>query len=156
MATNVTINGQTYPLPIQGDQQPWGEAESTIIEALIDVVNTLAGAGSIISTTFTIANNQASAANVSGLAFSNSSIRGAVISYSIYRNTSTTEGSETGQVLVTYKSVANTWEIANYNSGDAGVTFSITNTGQVQYISTNYSGTSYTGKIIFSAVAIPQ
>lgn len=153
MATTVTINGSSYSLPNQGDSAPWGDDLSDIILALIAVSNDILGTADILTTSFNIANNQSSAANVNGLSFNTSLVRSAIIQYSLYRTSTTTEMSETGHIYVTYKSTAGTWEIAQSYGGSSGVTFTITNAGQIQYTSTNFSGTSYSGKMKFNAKA---
>lgn len=153
MATTVTINGSSFSLPSQGDSAPWGDDLSDIILALIAVSNDTLGTADILTTSFNVANNQAVAANVNGLSFNTSLVRSAIIQYSLYRTSTTTEMSETGHIYVTYKSTAGTWEIAQSYAGSSDVTFTITNAGQVQYISSNFSGTSYSGKMKFNAKA---
>jgi hypothetical protein len=156
MAISVTINGTTYSLPTQSTNPPWGEDLSSIIEALVEVANDSFGPADILTTNFNIANNQGSVANVSGLSFSTSEVRSAIISYSVYRSTNSAESSECGQIYITYKSTAGTWELAQNYAGSSGVTFTITNAGQVQYTSTNMAGTGYSGKLKFNARAFLQ
>ena len=102
---------------------------------------------------FTIANNQSSAANVTGLLLDGTVQRSAFIFYSIYRNTTgggATELSECGVLLATFKTVASSWEFVPLGSvGDAGVTLTITSGGQVQYTSSNITGTAATSKMSF-------
>lgn len=95
--------------------------------------NTVASAGDIAETSFTFADNQSSAASITGFAFNTSVVRGfeAVITivrgstYSIHKLMSINKGgsfSDMSQEFV----------------GDTtGVTFSITSAGQIQYTSTN-------------------
>jgi hypothetical protein len=156
LAKNVTINGTTYNLPQQGDSPPWGESLSDLIEALVSVANNTISTGDILTTSFAVANNITSQTNVTGLLFDPAAVRSAVIEYSIYRATSDTELSEGGVMLVTYKSGAGTWEVAQYSVGDAGITFTCSNSGQFKYTSTNLSGTSYTGLLKFKARAMTQ
>ncbi len=121
------------------------------------------GSGVIGETTFTIANNQATPANVTGLFFDPVSIRSAEIDVQYYRNTTgagATEMSARSKFLATYKTVAGSWDLAPLGSGGdfdvgtgepAGITLSITAAGQVQYISTNFSGTAATSVMHFRA-----
>lgn len=117
--------------------------------ALID----LFGGGSIGETDFTLANNQGSAANVTGLSVSSASYRGAVVEYDITRKTDTasSEVRSMGQMFLQYRAQSSAWEIAGIqeNGDDAGITFSVTSGGQVQYTSTNISGSNYVGKLTF-------
>lgn len=156
MSEIVTIQGTDYTLNNQGDNPPFGEQQSELIRALVDVANASASGTDILPTSFTLTNNTAVAANVTGLSFDTSQVRSAFINYSIYISTSLNEYSEAGQLFVTYKSTAATWELARFAVGDAFVTFTITNSGQVQYVSSNVSGTSYSGKLKFSARTFTQ
>lgn len=97
-------------------------------------------------TSFTIANNQGSAANVTGLSFDGSSVKVAFIDYRIRRNTTgggATERVQVGTLIAHYKATAATWTLtAGVTAGDdAGVEFTITNLGQIQYTSDNQGGT---------------
>jgi hypothetical protein len=106
-------------------------------------------------TSFTIANAQGSAADVTGLSFSGATIRSFVADYQIYRNTTSTgatELSESGILIGTYSTVSATWEMQQAPVvGDAGVTLSITALGQVQYVSSNITGTPASSVMKFKA-----
>lgn len=156
MADSVVISGTTYSIPVQGTPPAWGDDLNSLLQALVAVANTSAGPADILTTNFTIANNVSGATNVTGAAFDTSSVRSSIISYSIYRSTTTTEMSESGQIYICYKSTAATWELAQNYAGTSGVIFSITNGGQIQYTSTNFGGTSYVGKMKFSAKSFLQ
>ena len=109
----------------------------------------------IIETIFNIANNQASPADITGLSFDPTKIGGFTIDYRVYRQTTgggATELAEQGQLVGAYSPVAGTWEMTQGpDVGDAGLTFSITNAGQVQYTSTNITGTPSQSYIRFKA-----
>lgn len=156
MARSITISGTTYSLPDQGDPGPWGDDLSDLVEALATVVDSLSGTGDILNTTFTVANNQSSVANVTGLTFDTGTVRSAIVTYSVYRSTTTTEKGETGFLLLTYLSTAAAWTITRYANDDAGLVFTVTDAGQVQYTSDNMSGSSYSGTMKFKASAFTQ
>jgi len=123
----------------------------------------LANSNDLAETIFTITNNQSSAADVTGLLFSGSSTRSARLSVQFYINTTgagATEMSARGEYLATYKSTAGTWDLAPLGVGGdiestsgmpAGITLTITSSGQVQYTSTNVTGTPGTSKMTFKA-----
>jgi hypothetical protein len=104
--------------------------------------------------TFTIANNQSSATNITGLLFNPSLFRGIKIEYSIYRQTDTASSAraQMGQLRFVYNTQAGVWYMSDdYAGQNAGVEFSIDNaTGQIQYTSTNISGTNYVGTLKYS------
>jgi hypothetical protein len=95
-------------------------------------------------TTFTLVNNQSSAANVTGLLFDKTVYRSFMLTYSIYRSASGgSTRAETG-ILMGITDGTN-WEIATTAvtvpaTGDSGVTFSITSSGQIQYTSDDNGG----------------
>jgi len=112
-------------------------------------------ADAFTSGSFTVANNQSSAANVTGLAFSGASIKAVNISYRIRRSTTTNEFAETGTIRLVYKDTADTWFIdQTYAGEDSGVTFTVTAGGQVQYVSSNVSGSSYAGSMLFKYMTL--
>jgi hypothetical protein len=95
--------------------------------------------GTLPYSSFSMANN--STGDVTGLLFSSSTDRSAIVNYSIHRRAGTPEYTQVGQLRITYKNLAGVWEIIDQYSGDsAGVTFSIS-AGQVAYSSTNEPGT---------------
>lgn len=156
MSIAVNIQGATFNIPTQGTTPPWGDDVVALLQALVNVANSSVGSADILTTNFALTNNQASATNVVGLSFDTSQVRSAIVSYSIYISTNSNELSECGNIYLTYKSASNTWELAQNYAGTSGVIFSITTAGQVQYTSSNVSGTSYLGKMKFSAKAFLQ
>lgn len=95
----------------------------------------------------TIANNQAVAADVTGLVLDSTSYRSVKIFYDIKRKTDTTEYVENGYLTATYKESTGLWDITpegTFDGDDSGVSFSMDG-DQVQYTSSNMSGGNYTG-----------
>lgn len=111
-------------------------SEDAVFDALALKVNTVTG--DIIPTSFSAADNQAVAADVTGLAFSNVVVRSfnAFISCSII---GTANLYEDFNIIGIQKD--SEWDISITSSGDnTGVTFSITNAGQIQYTSPATTG----------------
>lgn len=101
----------------------------------------------------TIVNNQNSPANITNMVLNSAAVKAAFIDFTIQRQ-SDTGGSdvvETGVLHAVYNDVAGTWAIKNTSMhDDAGVVFTITGAGQVQYVSTDIAGTNSTGEIIYT------
>jgi hypothetical protein len=117
----------------------------------IDTALASAGGGEATGNT-TLANNQSSAANVTGLSFNGASIRSAMIRYSIARATTTVEKNCSGELEITYNTLSGVWSLSNEASNsNAGIVFDVTNGGQVTYTSDSISGTGYVGTIRWSA-----
>jgi hypothetical protein len=91
----------------------------------------------IIETSFTAADNQVTPANVTGLAFSNASVRSFVAQVSIVR------GSTYRVARLEGVQRAADWVMSETGTGDSvGITFTITTAGQVQYTSTSTGDTA--------------
>lgn len=118
---------------------------TTKVSAHLNGINSaLAGvtavSGDIALTSFTAANNQASAANVTGLAFANATVRAFKVILSV------TRGATYANYDLEGIQKASSWDLNQTYVGDAtGLTFTITTAGQVQYTSTN-TGSSATVK----------
>ena len=96
--------------------------------------------GDIDNASFAGANNVASAANVTGFAFANASVRAFSALISVYVN-ATTSLYETFRLEGIQKGAS--WDLSVSSVGDASsVVFSITAAGQIQYTSANYTGFS--------------
>jgi hypothetical protein len=118
------------------------------------------GGGIAVETQFTIANNQSSAASITGLVFDKTVYITAEVQYTVMRKTDTAASGvrETGRLLCTYESQENAWNIEPLvdtfmTNGPSGITFSITSAGQIQYTSTNITGANYVGKMRHKVVS---
>lgn len=101
---------------------------------------------------FTLVNNQAVAANITGLSFDFRYTSQAIIEYLVQRVTSSVELVESGRIAVIYLPDSNTWNIdtgAYVSAGITGVTFSITSAGQIQYETTNEAGTAVISRMVY-------
>jgi hypothetical protein len=109
----------------------------------------LKSAGDISETSFLLTNNQAVAANITGLAFNNAVTRSFTALISIYINATS---SLYEQITIEGIQKGSSWDISVSNVGDnSGISFSITNAGQIQYTSINYTG-FVSGVIKFRAI----
>ena len=97
-----------------------------------------AQAGDIPLTSFSGANNQVTVADVTGFAFANANVRSFKALVSVVVD-ATTDLFETYELVAIQK--ATSWDMAQTAVGDNSlVVFSITDAGQVQYTSSNFSG----------------
>lgn len=158
-ATPATGQATIY---FKSDKKAYGK-DDTGLETELSNDN---GPGAIISTDFNIVNNQSSPADITGLVFSGTLVRSAFIDMAFYRNTTgggATEMSATARILATYKTVAASWDFTylgvdgDIDSGTgqpAGVTLSLTSSGQFRYTSTSVTGTAATSKVTFRATTL--
>ena len=106
-------------------------------------------AGDIAETSFTLTNNQSTAANITGLVFANATVRSFEAHVSIEIN-ATASLFET----LTLKGIQRgaDWVMSITSAGDTSNVFlTINNSGQIQYTNDNYSG-YVSGKIKFRAI----
>lgn len=93
------------------------------------------------------------------LSFSTSIVRGAFIRYALNRKTDSTEVSEEGSIQIVYNAsnpTSSKWEVTRDSIGDASITFTVTDVGQVQFSTTTISGANHAGKIFYTAQAMLQ
>lgn len=94
--------------------------------------------GDLSQQTMSLANNQLTPANVTGVLFANGVTRSAQINYSIFIN-ATSDLFESGTILAVQRGAD--WTISQNTNGDISqVNFSITSSGQLQYTTPNYAG----------------
>jgi len=153
------VNSQSIPAnftPTNYTPTQVGSEGTTQVSAHLKGIDNALTSGGETTGSFSIANNQTSLASITGLLFSGASIRGAEIRFSIYRSTSTAEDVTVGAIRIGYLTTAADWKISyDSMSANAGIVFDITAAGQVQYTSTNLTGTGYTGTMKFSYKTFP-
>lgn len=101
------------------------------------ITNSTVVTGDISQTSFTAADNQSSAADVTGLLFSNAAVRSFRTQLSILRNATYSNYQLDGIQK------ASSWELSQEFVGDdTGLVFTITTAGQVQYTSSSTGNTA--------------
>lgn len=151
MPKNLQIGNETFEYPIQGNGG-WGEEATAWAEAVTQALQTVQGPNDILLTTALLLNNQSTPANVSGLAFDTSEVLSVQIDYFIERQGSTTKV-ESGILSATFD--GSDWKLTAESTSDAGIDFTISASGQVQYTSNDLAGhTSST--VRFRAKTIDQ
>jgi hypothetical protein len=99
--------------------------------------------------TISIANNQASPANLTGLTLDYTTYQSVKIYFEIKRTTSTSQRISNGYLTATYNSISGVWSITpggTFDGDDPGVAFDVSGQ-QITYTSDNQSGANYVGQI---------
>lgn len=152
----VTINNKTFNIPEQGQEPGWGEEVTAYLVELANVVNFLQAPGDIVNSTAIIANNVTSPQDIIGMQFFNANTRSARVTYQVKRQVTGSILIQSGTLYLDWNPQTASWVLTqDYTSGNAGITFSVTGLGQVQYTTTNMTGTGYQGDIVFSAKTLP-
>lgn len=124
------------------------EDEGQLLKAIKALVR---GGGDQINVS--VANNQGSPANVTGLSFDKTGVKAVRLLFNIHRRTDSSAVDETGELFLFHNSESDEWGHTLTSHGDdAGVTFSVSSGGQVQYSSSNMAGASYAGTLRVTAI----
>lgn len=155
--TPITIAGTTIQFPLSGADPNWSPAVILFAQLVAQALSGVVGPFDVSPQIFDMTANVNTNVSLPNLAFPTSEVRGAFIRYSVFRQTSSTSGSETGTLVATYNPnnpVNQKWEMTRTFAGNnANITFTITDTGQVQFSTTVLAGTSHVGIITYSAQA---
>lgn len=157
----LTVNNTTFNYPDPGTDPGWGQDATDWAVAVTETLNTLVSPADILETSFVINNNVSVNTDINRMFFDAGTVRAANITYSVYRTSDTNPSGniESGTIYITYDNAAgvgNKWLLGQQKIGDAGVSFFITDAGQVQYKSTDIGSTNYQGEIKFTAKALSQ
>lgn len=153
----ITISGQVIDFPDVAQSPVWAEAIIQFAEAVESALSSVAGAFDVAPQLYTMVSNANTNVALPSLSFPTSQVQGALITYSVYRTTNSTKVSEFGTLEITYNPdgpINNKWEIAREFTGNAQVTFTVTDTGQVEFSSTALTGSSHSGLIGYTAKAL--
>lgn len=162
MPINLVVNNISYEYPVPGDSPGWGQPATDWATEVTLVLNELLGSTDIVQTSFNISNNISSFNDIIGLSFNTGLVRAAVIDYSIYRTSTANPSGETesGVINIDYDNLAasgSKWSIILYAlTGNSGVTFNMTDSGQMQYKSTDIGAVGYSGTMRFRAKTLSQ
>ena len=155
----ITVGSTVIDFPDSGSSPSWAPAVIAFAQAVSANLNAVAGAFDIPPQSQELTVMSETDSNILNLVFPTNSVRAAFIRYSVYRQTTTTKVTETGVITVVYNPdgpVNNKWEISPDFNGDASISFSITDTGQVRFSTTALGGTFQNGKIYFAAQSMLQ
>lgn len=160
MSTLINIAGTPIQFPTSAQSPNWAQAVTDFAKAVEGALSSYVGPYDIPPQVLNIdASNPASNIDLPNLAFPTSTVRSAFIRYAVFRQTDTVTVAESGNLQVVYNPanpVNNKWEIARDYVGDASVTFTISDIGQVKYSTATIAGSSHTGQITYVAQSILQ
>ena len=155
MSKTVQIGSNVYTIPEEGENPGWGEDLTAYLEGIADALANVQGPNDILITSASLNNNQSTFANVAGLQFNTAQVQAIEVKYLVIReyDAGATTVVESGTITGNYD--GSTFFITTNHIGDAGMTFDITNTGQVQYKTTDL--TNHVSSVIrFRGVTIDE
>lgn len=167
MAISLTIAGTQIDFPESAQDPNWSSGVISFAEAVEDALAGIVGTYDIGQRimnidAYDVVSNQAVTDGVKPLsfptaAFPSSGVRGATVTYAVYRNSTTATKVEFGTLIVVYNPAASpVWEISREYTGDASITFDINSTGQVRFSTVTIGGSSHVGRITYTAKSLDQ
>lgn len=156
---SITIQGTLIDFPDSAQSPNWAEPIIQFAQAVEQALSSVAGPFDVPPQIFVMTANVNTNIALPSLAFPTSTVRAAFIRYAVFRNTTGGGAStvaEAGNMVVVYNpdSIGAKWEITRDYVGNAEVTFTITDDGQVKFSSTSITGSSHTGQITYTAQAL--
>ena len=155
----VTIQGTTINIPATGASPVWSTAILEFIEAVAAALSGLAGTYDVPPQVLDLSREVNTNLSVPRLIFPNTEVRSVIVTYAIYRASSTTNEVEAGTLEFVYDTDAGTWLVSREGTGSdvVNATFSVTGSGQVQISTTAMaSGTYEEGALSYQAKAVLQ
>lgn len=161
MSIVLTVNGTSYEFPENNEDPNWAQDVTQWAEAMSLAVTDLQAASDLIVGSEVIGNNVTSSTPIPDLVFSPQTIRAVHIAYVVHRkSTANPSGNyETGTIYVVYDEDAasgSIWNIGLNRIGTAGVSFTMTDFGQLEYTSTDINSTGYVGSMTYSVKVFLQ
>lgn len=162
MSVQINIQGTIVNFPSSGESPSWAPAVVEFAQLVEGAITVAVGPYDVPSQTYNIDAFNTGGTDIPNLTFDNTVVRSARITISTYRtNTSpSTTLAETQDISVTYNPgnpTNNKWEIARVRSGgNALITFSISDAGQVSFVTQSSGVGTHTGILSFSAKTLEQ
>lgn len=158
MGISLVFGNTVVDVPVSADSADWAPAITAAFQAISDTLATVSGQFDVPSQSFIIPNS--GSGTIPALQFPTGSVRAINISYAVFRTTDSATAYETGTIIAEYSpsnTITNKWEMSQDLLGNGQISFTISDTGQVNYtITGSLAGSSYSGRITFSAKALLQ
>lgn len=159
MSYIVTINGTPISMPSSAESPNWAPAIIEFTQAVETALSAAIGAYDVAPQVQNIDAYNGTGTDITNLSFSTSNVRAAFIKYSVYRTTNSTTAYEAGNLLAVYNpngTIGSKWEVSRDYVGAGSITFSISDLGQVSFVTTSIAGTGHAGVLSYSGQALLQ
>lgn len=158
MSIPIVIQGTTIDIPSDGQSPDWAQGIIQFCEATATALSGAVGTFDISPQTFDISayNPTSVPVSIPNLSFSPAVVLGASIQIACIRTTSSLSVSEYDELTIVYNAYnvnlgQPLWEVTRGATGLAYITYTVTDTGQVQFTTSNISGTGHSGTLSYSA-----
>lgn len=145
----LTVGTEDFEIPNQGDNPDYGESISDWMEAVSDALSTVQQPNDVLVSSASILNNQTTFADISGFIFDSSEVISINAEAIVQRSTVSPANNLVESLVIQGNFNGSSWVYSITSQGNAGIEFNITSAGQLQYKSSDITGTSYAGTITF-------
>ena len=158
MAIQIQIQNNIIEFPESAQEPNWAPAMVEFALAVEAALNQVTGPFDVPPQILDIdAQNPGVNVDMPNFAFPVAEVRAVHAIYSCFRTTTTTTVSETGTMQFVYNPdgpIGNKWEITRDFTGDAGITFNVTDIGQVTFTTSTLGGSNHVGRLTYQAKAL--
>lgn len=152
----VTIGVEEFEIPLTGENPDYSESLSDFFVAVADSLQTVVQPNDILVTSASINNNISSFTDIPGFFFNTAEVRSINSEFLIKRTTDIPSVNLVCNGTIQGHYTGSEWKIVVETIGNAEVELDIDATGQVQYKSSNLTGSNYSGSITFKAKVINE
>lgn len=157
----INIAGTQIQFPDSATSPNWAEPVVQFAEAVAAALSAVSGPFDISPQVYDMVASVNTNVDIPNLSFPPSEVRSSTITYAIFRDPDTAISGnivvESGTIIITYSDdalVGEKWIKTRQYEGDASVTFSVTDVGQVQFSSTSIGSGTHEGRITYSAKSL--
>lgn len=158
MAIEIRIQNNIIEFPESAQEPNWAPAVIQFALAVEAALNQVTGPFDVPPQIQDIDSyNPGVSINMPNFAFPISEVRAVHVVYSCFRNTTDETVSETGTMQFVYNPdgpIGKKWELTRDATGDAKITFYVTDTGQVQFTTAAIAGTNHVGRLSYTAKSL--
>jgi hypothetical protein len=156
MPKTVIVGTETFEIPLENENPGYGSELTDFFVAVADALSSVQKPNDIIQTSANIANNVTTFTAIPGFSFNTSEVRAISAQFLITRSVSVPAFSVTESGFIEGNFDGTDWTISVRSNGSSGVEFNINPAGQIQYKSSDITGSSYQGEIQFEAKVFNQ
>lgn len=156
----VTIGSTVIDFPDSAQDPNWAPPVIEFAQATADALSSVVTPGDVVQDTFNIDSINPGTLSVTGLSLNTAIVRGSLIKYAVIRTRDGVSQAEYGHIYAVYNatlSPGSLWTLSRDYTGEAGVSFTIADTGQVSITTTTIAGAgAHTGTLTYVAQSLLQ
>lgn len=158
MSFKITIQNKIINFPDSAESPNWAPAMVAFAKAVEDALALFSSPYDVAPQSQVIdAYNPGTDISITNLLFPPTKVYFVEVAYSVYRTTSVTTVVEGGKLILQYdasRPSTKKWDVAQHRQGDAGMTFTCSDLGQLKFTSSTLAGINHEGFISFRGLSV--